>query len=95
MEDIRKGVCPLCGHREILEAPGVRVEEGRTHPLALSYLVRNRDSTGPRTIEFGSLKSYSCTGCGYTQWFVADPKRPIGAPGTRVLKGPEPAGPYR
>ena len=64
--DIRKGVCPVCGGREILEA-------------VQGYLSRNAVYAAPLGIEnnaegqaVGSPRSYICAGCGYTQMFTDD-----------------------
>jgi hypothetical protein len=58
---------------------------------ALAGQVRAADAPG------GELNLFVCRRCGLAQWYAAFPdKIPIAAElGTRLLRGPEPAGPYR
>ncbi len=97
MEDIRKGTCPLCKHNEIVEtAP--KDQMGREGALPLSaHSGVDKSRWLPRFVQRGELHTYICRRCGYVQWFASDPDSiPIGAEhDTRVIKGPEPAGPYR
>jgi hypothetical protein len=96
MEDIRKGVCPLCRHNEIVEtAPHPDVtESGGQRPLAVTYEQRSGIDDWRRPI--GRQMTYFCRRCGYTQWFVQSPETvPIREGQSRVIKGPGADGPYR
>jgi DNA-directed RNA polymerase subunit RPC12/RpoP len=94
MDDIRKGTCPLCGHREVIvafTAVVVDIDPSVSRPVQLGW-------HDPRLFESpGKLTTYACRRCGFAQLFVRDPdKVEIGAEfGTRLLTGPAPEGPYR
>ena len=96
MDDIRQGVCPVCRHNEIVEAvphPDV-TESGGQRPLAVAYEQRSEIDDWRRPI--GRQMIYFCRRCGFTQWYVENPKAVPIVPGqARVIKGPEPSGPYR
>jgi hypothetical protein len=105
MEDIREGVCPLCRHNEILSA----VPQGPPVPLfiALGYdndSVRLEDigrSAQQQSTPTGVLMVFTCRRCGFSQLFATLPEEiPLrdGGPsahGAMLIKGREPAGPYR
>ena len=103
MEDIRKGVCPLCSHNEVIEAPVFDLSpltgplDGQVRwqgafPAGLTY---SAGQSRQAVVVHGALSRYACRSCGFTQTFVASPVDvPIGPDyRTRLLKGPEPAGP--
>jgi hypothetical protein len=80
MDDIRKGVCPLCKHNEIVVAPILQAQIG------IAGLLKPPGFT-----------ICACRRCGYFQPFfttvadvLIDDKF-----GTKLIKGPEPEGPYR
>jgi predicted nucleic-acid-binding Zn-ribbon protein len=79
MEDIRKGTCPLCNHNEIVEAP-IQTQTGVAG-----------------LIKAPGFMIYACRRCGYFQpFFKAAADVMIEDKfGTRLIKGPEPEGPYR
>jgi hypothetical protein len=98
MEDIRKGTCPLCRHNEIVEAGPTDLygELPWQKPMVVTRGVGKHgkpiDQDG-----HGRLALFVCRQCGFSQWFTADPQTiPIkGEYLTRIIKGPEPEGPYR
>jgi len=109
MEDIRKGMCPLCGHNEILEAsPGVSVDAYRGIGSQVTAIQMTTE-TGPGIIEAfrtgltgerpprGYWNTFACRRCGYAQTFInhCDAVPIDDKLGTRLIKGPEPKGPYR
>jgi hypothetical protein len=103
MEDIRKGVCPLCQHNEILEAETLALPAEGPARVAIARLPRpgfiaafKQGLTGKRPGR-GALITFACRRCGFAQSFVADCGAvPIGEEhGTRLIKGPESAGAYR
>jgi len=90
MEDIRKGVCPLCGHDRVIDC---KLNDGFSLPPAI---VR------PRTMSLdqeprGVLHLWACRRCGFSQLFASEPdKVPIGEKhGTTLVQGTKTAGPYR
>jgi hypothetical protein len=98
MIDIRSGRCPLCDHREVLEAIPAEFGDGsRELAAAVTYDARwmlpGRNPGYPR----GPLKLYVCRGCGFTQHFADDPAAiPVGPEHkTRLIAGPAPEPPYR
>jgi len=80
MHDIRSGRCPLCDHREILEAVAAEFgDAGREVPSAITYDARwvlgGRNPSHPH----GLLRAYVCRACGYCQYFAQDPANiPVG-----------------
>ena len=100
MDDIRKGICPLCQHNEIVEAVPYEFDETTIpNQLALAHEPRtgwlNKNAFSPSDA-YGMLRVYACRSCGFAQWFADDPKRvPIGEQyRTRILRGPDTT-PYR
>jgi rubrerythrin len=96
MEDIRKGVCPMCQHNEIIQAwPAGQPYLKGEHPLSAAHGKMNRWNGAVPL--FGAMTAYICRRCGHTQWATASPEIiPIGDEfQTRLLKGPEPEGPFR
>jgi hypothetical protein len=109
MEDIRKGSCPLCAHNEIVEGPIRDIsplllvaewpKSGYRQEVAAAYAAFTYTASAGTEdmLAHGRLKRYACRRCGYTQSFCDAPQSiPIDdAHETRLIKGPEPAGPYR
>jgi len=98
MIDIRKGQCPLCDHRQILESiPAEFGDSGTEVPAAVTYDARwmmgGRNPNSPR----GQLRIYVCRSCGYCQHFADDPGTiPVGPDHmTRIIRGPTSESPYR
>jgi hypothetical protein len=103
MLDMRQGTCPVCDHREIIEAELLEFsgeDDERQRSLAVTH---GHDPGGffsgphfrPNSPK-GTLKQYVCRSCGYVQWFAERPGEiPIGQQyRTRLINGPE-ATPYR
>jgi hypothetical protein len=92
MEDIRKGVCPLCRHSVILEFATGQAVASETQTVPWTTIVREQPVK--RT---GELQMFICRSCGYAQSFARAPADiPVGADHhTRIINGPEPVGPYR
>lgn len=98
MLDIRKGVCPLCEHTEIVESvPADFGSKDHERTAAVTYeprwVVAGRNPNYPH----GMLRFYVCRSCGYVQWFAEDPGSiPIGDRYlTRIISGPAKTEPYR
>jgi predicted RNA-binding Zn-ribbon protein involved in translation (DUF1610 family) len=77
--DLRSGICPSCGHNEIIEASPGSSSAGTHLGLALYRLVS--PPVVPELPSAGELWTYTCRRCGLTQWVVARP--------AEVLIGPE------
>lgn len=94
---MRKGRCPLCDHREIIEAVPAEFIGGYERRVAVTYDKRWLSSARNASYPHGLLLMYVCRECGYTQWFAAQPDEiPIGEDyKTRVIKGPPVDAPYR
>jgi hypothetical protein len=100
MDDMRKGVCPLCSNREILETtPCESLRDGGDF-VPLSAHKQSAGFIHPFA-NFGSFMTYICRRCGYAQWFASNPVEiPIavnegGHHPTRLITGLEPDSPYR
>lgn len=102
MDDIRKGICPLCGHNEILEAVPFEFDDtaipnqlALAHEPRPSWLAKNAFAPGD-SYSYGMLRLYACRSCGFTQWFTDNPASvPVGPKyRTRILRGPD-SPPYR
>lgn len=94
MDDIRRGLCPLCRHNEIIESIAADFGEQNTEKAqAVTYdprwLLPGRNPEYPH----GQLKLYVCRRCGFVQWFADDPDSiPIDEEHkTRLIKGRDPA----
>src|SRR5262245_1637062 len=100
MDDIRKGICPVCRHNEIVEAIPFEFDE-TTMPnqLALAHEPRQgwlaKNHFWPSNA-YGLLKAYACRSCGFVQLFADRASEvPIGEKyRTRLLRGPD-TSPYR
>jgi hypothetical protein len=108
MLDMRKGRCPVCEGREVIEAvPGdstgapmaVTQDPPSVLNAAMNVMNRLRDDGPPFPRSHGTLKMCLCRGCGYVQWFVDAPAAvPLGdAYQTRLVDAPkvDREGPYR
>jgi hypothetical protein len=95
MEDIRKGTCPLCRHNEILQTWPEEAGPAGGNLLAAAH---EKGVLGLNWYKpLGPLSAFVCRRCGFTQWFAAEPARiPVDEKqNVRLIKGPEPQGPYR
>jgi hypothetical protein len=96
MTDIREGRCPLCDHREIINAQPVEFCEAIPCPLAVTHLQSSEGGPSPLR-PVGMFHVFVCRRCGYSQWFAERPEEiPIvDGLGTRLVAGPAAEGPYR
>jgi hypothetical protein len=88
MDDIRKGLCPLCRHNEIVETS----PKAAALPIVVASIPR---VVRPELI--GLVRMYVCRSYGNSQFFTTDPASiPItDEHDTRLITGPAPEGPYR
>jgi hypothetical protein len=87
MEDMRNGICAMCGHHEVLVAAAHDYYDSSTvTPIAVT---RVAPKLVGRPQVMGALAMYVCRKCGFTQWFAADPAAiPIGEEhGTALVPG--------
>jgi hypothetical protein len=96
MNDIRSGICPHCGHNEIIRAKKLHVIPSRytlSEPVGIARLSPYYDDLT------GELSLFICrrSDCGFAQWFVSEPEKiPISeAHSTELIRGTKIAGPYR
>jgi hypothetical protein len=95
MLDMRKGVCALCHHDQVIDAPALEYSDESPIRLAVTH--------APDSLEFfdtkqsidrplGLLRILVCRACGYVQWFASRPEKiPVDeAHGTRLVKPAEP-----
>jgi hypothetical protein len=97
MEDIRKGVCPLCRHNEVLRSTLCAITaDGEQAAIAVAREEVSREQ-GIVMRARGRIASNMCRRCGFTQLFTSHPDEvPVGSAfGTSLVKGPDPDGPYR
>ena len=94
MRDMRSGICALCDHAEVIDAPAIEYSgDGTPVRLAVTHTPDDLDDYIPSSTRdadrpLGVLRMYVCRSCGYTQWFAHKPARiPIDeAHGTRLIK---------
>ncbi len=92
MLDMRSGICALCQHPEVIDAPAVEYSSAEdpvrmavTHaPESLDFFNAKRSIERP----FGVLRMLVCRSCGFVQWFASNPSRiPVSeAHGTTLIK---------
>lgn len=91
MLDMRNGVCALCNHPEIIDAPALEyLDDDEATPLAVTHEPDSLDFLQPKSTlarPYGTLRLLVCRKCGFTQWFAAKPHRiPVDeAHGTRLI----------
>jgi hypothetical protein len=99
MEDIRKGVCPLCKHNKIIRQVEPDDPEETSHGACslAPFCVAHEHKRFGGMIGYGTFNAHVCQRCGYAQWFAENPSDvPIGEKHfTDLVTGPEPEGPYR
>lgn len=87
---MRQGVCPECGHRQIIETAVAEFGyQDREKPMCVTYDARWVMSGRNPDYGYGRLKLYTCRACGLSQWYASDPATiPIGSDyHTRVIEG--------
>jgi hypothetical protein len=91
MNDMRNGICPLCGHGEVVAARALR--DSRQFLLAAVTARQGKHSLEPID-PIGAFLACICRSCGYTQFFTWNPENiPVGQEyGTELLPGPGPSG---
>jgi hypothetical protein len=80
MLDMRKGVCALCGHGEIIDAPAREFtdDDGEPVQLAVAHAPEKIDFMGTKRSAdrpFGRLRMLVCRSCGFVQWFASKPEK--------------------
>jgi hypothetical protein len=89
--DIRKGMCPQCGHEEIIEAEQHEFtgKGSVSYPMCVTYDERwVMPGQNPRH-GHGHLYLYVCRRCGFCQWYARNPESIPVSEGhrTRLIKG--------
>ena len=89
--DIRQGICPQCGHDEIIEAAQAEFtgDWDTTYPMCVTYDERWLCSGQNPSHGHGPLYFYVCRGCGFCQWYAQNPESIPVSEGqrTRLIKG--------
>jgi predicted nucleic-acid-binding Zn-ribbon protein len=75
--------CPKCDHPEVLHAPEVRDSNYDSLALAGRYSAYSKWTRE----EQGGLEAYMCMECGYTEFYVREPRKvdPSLIRGARIL----------
>jgi hypothetical protein len=89
--DIRQGICPQCGHDEIIEAAQAEFTGGgnTTFEMCVTYdQLWLLPGQNPR-YGHGPLHLYVCRRCGFCQWYAMSPESiPVSeSHRTRLIKG--------
>ena len=72
--DIRQGICPQCGHDEIIEAEQSEFAHGdKTRPMCVTYDARWVFPGQNPAYGHGQLFLYVCRSCGFCQWYARNP----------------------
>lgn len=93
MLDMRKGVCAICSHTEIIDAPALDyLDEDNPTPVAVTHAPDTMSflqPTGALAKPYGVLRMLVCRSCGFVQWFASKPQRiPIDEThGTKLIAG--------
>lgn len=91
MLDMRNGICAVCNHPEVLDAPAFEyTDDENPIRLAVTHAPDSLDFLGskkPVDRPYGVLRMLVCRSCGFVQWFAARPERiPVDdAHGTKVV----------
>jgi hypothetical protein len=88
--DIRQGICPQCGHDEVIEAGQSEFSDAdRSKPMCVTYDARWLLSGQNPAHGHGPLYLYVCRSCGFSQWYARDPDAIPISEGhrTRLIKG--------
>lgn len=93
MLDMRKGICAVCSHTEIIDAPALDwVDEDNATPVAVTHAPDSLNFLQPTSAlakPYGVLRMLVCRSCGFVQWFASRPHRiPVSeVHGTKLIKG--------
>jgi hypothetical protein len=90
--DIRQGICPQCGHDEIIEAAQAEftgLGANATFPMCVTYDERWVFAGQNPSYGHGPLYLYVCRRCGFSQWYAHNPESIPVSKGhrTRLIKG--------
>ena len=87
MQDMRSGVCALCGHDEVVACPASSRGYKSSYNRVVAAVVDPGFFSFNR--EVGAVTLYACRKCGFAQTFVEAPEAiPIGeAHGTKLVSG--------
>lgn len=92
MLDMRHGVCAVCHHDQVIDAPALDyLDDDSPTQLAVTHAPDSLDFLQPRSpLErpFGVLRMLVCRKCGFVQWFASRPEKiPVGEPyGTKLVR---------
>jgi len=93
MLDMRKGVCAVCSHTEIIDAPALDyLDEDNPTPVAVTHAHDSMNflqPAGALARPYGVLRMLVCRSCGFVQWFASKPHRiPLeDGHGTKLITG--------
>jgi hypothetical protein len=90
---MRQGICPQCGHDEVIEAVQAEFGDGNSGtPMCVTYDQRWVFPGQNQQQGHGRLYLYVCRSCGFCQWYAKDPGAiPIShGHRTRLIKGERP-----
>jgi hypothetical protein len=91
MPDIRQGICPQCGHDEIIEAEQAEFtgEWDANYRMCVTYDQRWVLPGQNPSYGHGPLYLYVCRGCGFCQWYARNPEGIPVSEGhrTRLIQG--------
>lgn len=80
MHDMRNGICALCNHPEVIDAPAIEYTgEGESVRLAVAHVPAPLEfiPSSTRTVDdrpYGLLRVLVCRSCGFVQWFASKPR---------------------
>lgn len=98
----RRYVCPKCDHRTILLIRSVRQVVGSQfraaaalRDLFIASVALHPVGDAPPLAQAGALAAAVCKGCGFVEWYVADPGSiPVDGDLVKEVTAPD-DGPYR
>lgn len=90
--DIRQGICPQCGHDEVIEAEQTEFShDNRGAKMCVTYDERWVNPGQNPDYGHGTLYLYVCRKCGFCQWYAMNPGGIPISKGhrTRLIQGAE------
>ncbi len=79
MVDMRSGVCAVCNHPEVIDAPALDyLDEDNPTPVAVTHAPGSMNFLQPTSgvsRPYGVLRMLVCRSCGFVQWFASKPHR--------------------